>query len=92
MTPAALTLSRLARLEQQYNGAIPPALRHWALYGPPPHVEWRKRWAASCARLRDLDAMFPSTYPGRIWRAQSVENAERRFCVQQYAKARKGEF
>lgn len=36
MTHSALALSRLARLEQRFDGPIPEPLRRWALSGAPP--------------------------------------------------------
>lgn len=35
MTASELALSRLARLEQMYDGPIPAPLRRWALSGAP---------------------------------------------------------
>lgn len=35
MTHSELSLSRLARLEQMYDGLIPAPLRAWALSGKP---------------------------------------------------------
>lgn len=36
MTHSELVLSRLARLERQYDGEIPAPLRRWALSGASP--------------------------------------------------------
>jgi hypothetical protein len=55
MTHSALTLSRLARLERMYDGAIPAHLRAWALSGAPPApklepaADLRKRAAGAFA-------------------------------------------
>jgi hypothetical protein len=89
MTRDELSASRLARLHQMYSGPIPKRLLDWAQRGEPPHVEWRRRWAAARATLASLDAQLPAALPGVVYNAQAGWRREARHCATMYARTKR---